>query len=273
MTHDPAAIPIRRAATVVVLRGEARPEILMLKRNARSVFVPDMWVFPGGAVDAADHDERIAARLDGLEQVIDIAEMTWNESAAHWAAVLRETYEEAGLVLGRHATGAPWNDGDLDANVAWRSRLNAGTAKLIDFLEATDAVLDASAVRYIARFITPMGPRRRYDARFFLAPVPSNQTASIDDDEAVGHQWISPADALDSVSAGDMVMMTPTVAVLRRLSQYATVADALAAADAPVGMQRMRLQPGPDDLRRIVFPGEDGYETADESSEFGTMRV
>lgn len=157
MNHDPATVPVRRAATVVVIRDAERPEVLMLKRNRRSVFVPDMWVFPGGAVDAEDHHDDLTDRLRGLEQVMHAVDMSASDAAAHWAAVLRETYEEAGLMLGHDADGRAWTDADLVRHTRWRDALNAGETDLASFVAAADLVLDAAAVRYIARFVTPLG--------------------------------------------------------------------------------------------------------------------
>jgi 8-oxo-dGTP pyrophosphatase MutT (NUDIX family) len=68
----------RQAATVIVLRGGgAGLEVLLVKRNPASRFMGGAWVFPGGAVDAADGEH----------------------DAAHRAAGVREVQEEAGLAL------------------------------------------------------------------------------------------------------------------------------------------------------------------------------
>ncbi len=49
----------RAAASVVLLRrggkhGDRELEVLLLKRSAEAKFMPNVWVFPGGAVDAED---------------------------------------------------------------------------------------------------------------------------------------------------------------------------------------------------------------------------
>lgn len=76
----PPDVPIRPAATVVVLR-DARPglEVLLLRRSSRLAFHGGAWVFPGGRVDldAGESDDEAGARL----------------------AAARETHEEAGLAL------------------------------------------------------------------------------------------------------------------------------------------------------------------------------
>jgi 8-oxo-dGTP pyrophosphatase MutT (NUDIX family) len=55
------------------LSGVEGLEVLLLRRNAKSSFVPDAWVFPGGMAEERDADLRVTA--------------------------VRETFEEAGLRL------------------------------------------------------------------------------------------------------------------------------------------------------------------------------
>ncbi|NDG92242.1 MAG: NUDIX hydrolase, partial [Gammaproteobacteria bacterium] len=50
---DPASVPIRPAATVMLIRETPALEVLMMRRHAKTVFAGGMWVFPGGAVDPA----------------------------------------------------------------------------------------------------------------------------------------------------------------------------------------------------------------------------
>ena len=54
----PTPIP---AASVIVLR-DGPLEVLLLRRNDNSSFVPGAWVFPGGAIDAGETPEHAAAR-------------------------------------------------------------------------------------------------------------------------------------------------------------------------------------------------------------------
>ena len=50
---------IRNAATVIVLRDRHdRPAILMGQRGAKAAFMPNKFVFPGGAVDPDDAGEK-----------------------------------------------------------------------------------------------------------------------------------------------------------------------------------------------------------------------
>ena len=78
--EDPEAVPVKAAATVILLRdGEAGLEVLVLRRDTNLAFHGGSWVFPGGRVDPEDE------------------EATTNELAAARLAAAREAKEEAGL--------------------------------------------------------------------------------------------------------------------------------------------------------------------------------
>jgi len=272
--YDPMAIHVRPAATVMLVRQRDEVEVLMLRRNARSVFVGDMWVFPGGAVDEADRDATLYERLRGVDLDGARTRLELEDAPAYWVATIRETFEEAGVLVALEDDDTAVNSGRLAAGEfeSWRDGLNAGTATMRSFLDDTSLLLDGSRLAYVARFITPVGPPRRYDARFFLAHAPEDQLASVDNDEAVGHEWVSPAEAIAKEQSGEMEMMTPTLACLRRLAAYDTADDALAAAWAGTAETRLRINLDERGVRRIAFTGDEGYEAASDS-EFGWLGI
>lgn len=219
---EPAAA--RPAATVVLLRdGGAGPEVLLLRRHRASGFVPGAFVFPGGRVDAADADPRLAERADGLDGRDE-------PGAAYWIAAAREAFEEAGVLLARDAAGRPLPDAGRDATLAgWRDALLAGRVSLGGVLDALGARLALHDVVYCAHWITPVAEPRRYDTRFFLARLPDGCGVHIHDREVTEAAWLTPADALERFRAGRLPMVFPTVATLESLAPYAGVAEALAA--------------------------------------------
>ncbi|MEX3014615.1 NUDIX hydrolase [Gymnodinialimonas hymeniacidonis] len=185
------AVPIRDAATVIVLRdAETRPRVLMGQRGKSAVFMPSKFVFPGGAVDAVDATIPLARppKQDCATRLEDGADALIN-------AAVRELWEETGLLLGAKDTRAA----ALDAPRGWRGYL------------ATGHLPDGAALEYVFRAITPPGRPRRFDARFFLVNAAALASDPDDfsgaEDELSHLQWV----ALDEVRGFDMPFITEVV--------------------------------------------------------------
>lgn len=109
MQDTPANPPIRDAATVVVLRriGD-EPCVLMGQRGAKAAFMPNKFVFPGGAVDAEDHNVPLGAPLLPQDHSRLSAQSTCPPNALA-AAALRELWEETGQIMGTPSPpDTPW---------------------------------------------------------------------------------------------------------------------------------------------------------------------
>tara|TARA_R110002110_G_scaffold240244_1_gene456396 strand:+ start:43244 stop:44005 length:762 start_codon:yes stop_codon:yes gene_type:complete len=187
-------VPVRDAATVILVRDRAtRPQVLMGQRGSKAVFMPSKFVFPGGAVDPDDARVPLAGMV-GPVCAARLAEGAVAERVhALQAAAIREVWEESGLVL-----GAPGE---------WRGPVPADWE---DF-SATGHLPCAAAFRYVFRAITPVGPPRRFDARFFLV----DETAVAGDpddfsrasDELSQLQWIP----LEEIASLDLPLITEVV--------------------------------------------------------------
>ena len=219
------------AATVVLLRDGAHgsPDVLLTKRPSTMAFAPDLHVFPGGRIDAADHDQRLAARsaLDAAAAAERLGRnLAPGDALAAHVAALRELFEETGLLLVEPETttraAARLRDGLLD-----------GTTTFADAIEQLDVRLGTDALVPIGHWTTPPIMARRFDTWFFAAAVPGSAAAlAFDPREVVAHQWLSPRAALEAMAAGEIEMWIPTSATLQLLEHA----------------------PGIDDLgRRIVF--------------------
>lgn len=125
----------------------------MGQRGARAAFMPDRFVFPGGAVDPADLAlaQAMPEAAQGLGR-LGVATMPTLAPALRLTAI-RELWEETGLRLGAQGTPVP------EAGADWRAFFAGG---LRPDLEALDLFF---------RAVTPPGRSRRFDARFFLAPA------------------------------------------------------------------------------------------------------
>ena len=94
--------------------------------------------------------------------------------------------------------------------------VHAGELSMEELCRRDDLVLDLSAIRYVAHWVTPVGEGpRRFDTRFFLAAAPDDQEGAHDDAELVHSMWVRPADAVAQAEAGELLMMPPTIANLR----------------------------------------------------------
>ena len=204
-------------------------EILMLRRNLRSDFVGGAHVFPGGAVDDADTDAQNvvwgldddhASRRLGLE----------SGGLAFYVAALRELFEEAGLLIACDQAGRRVSFRDDEARHRWaqhRRDVNAGERAFVATLRAEGFLLDLSNVEYVAHWITPVGPPRRYDTRFFVALAPEDQVATHDAHETVADHWVRPFDALAAHDRGEFEMILPTVRNLSAIAGFASAGEVL----------------------------------------------
>jgi 8-oxo-dGTP pyrophosphatase MutT (NUDIX family) len=141
----PQAVRARDAASLILLRGAGRDLELLVGRRPLSVrFMPGVYVFPGGAVDAED------ARPWQTE----IDEGFFPPRLMRCArAALRETWEESGVFFGRAETAPATLQ---SANLVAEAYAAAGVAAAFDRLT------------YIGRAITPARVFRRFNTRFFL---------------------------------------------------------------------------------------------------------
>jgi 8-oxo-dGTP pyrophosphatase MutT (NUDIX family) len=142
--------PRDAAALVITRAGPREASVLLGQRHRGHVFMPNKFVFPGGRVDPSDARAPLATAL--RPEVLHKLALGCTEARARALALaaVRETFEEAGLLVGRRAAEVP------------RTRVRAWAAFL-----AHGVVPALDALEYVARAITPPGEHRRFDTRFF----------------------------------------------------------------------------------------------------------
>ena len=236
-------------------------QVLMLRRTAAMKFAPGAYVFPGGSVDPADYGAEVGwqgpspaefgARLGASPEV----------ARALVCAAVRETFEEAGVLLAEAPGGGPLAAPSGPSWEADRMAVAAGALPLAELLARRGLVLRADLLVPWARWITPEGEPRRFDARFFAAALPDGQ-------EAVGHEaeadhvaWLRPADAIDAAKAGELSLLPPTATTLGEFA----AADAAGAGLADMlGTRRVIATVQPclvleDGASWLVIPDGVGY--------------
>lgn len=270
LDFDPAAVPVRPASTVMIVDDRPDLQVLLIKRNARMVFAGGMWVFPGGRVDPGEADE-FEPYCDGLDDAGASELMGIDDDAlAFWVAAIRENFEEVGLFLGRCADDSPLPAEALKSD---RTALNSGDKTFLDIVRGRNLRLDTSAVHYVAHWVTPVGSPRRFSARFFVTRPPAGQTATHDENETVDWSWMSPRAALDQFERGEIVMMSPTVRMLRSLALFESADQVMHAASANLPDERVRVKYLAEGGYTIVMPGEPGYDEGDQDKENGWVRL
>ncbi len=186
---------IKNAATVILLRGSQKnPEVLMGQRGKNASFMPNKFVFPGGALDPGDSE--IDFNGDIPTKCIEKLRLKADPSLAIplIAAGIRELWEETGLILGSKS----------------KTKMDSIPKNWKDFF-ALGYQPSADNIEFVFRAITPPGRTRRFDARFFLLSS-DNIKGDLDDfSKASGElshlQWIE----LNSTQNLDLPFITEIV--------------------------------------------------------------
>ena len=258
---DPETVPIRPAATVMLIDDRPDLQIYMLQRHANTVFAGGMWVFPGGAVDHQD-DASYYKDIATHRADAEASELMALPAGglAYYMAAIRETFEEAGILLALHAEDeSPLviSPEDTPRFNNYRDILNAGEIELKTILENENLLADVGQMHYVARWITPLGSPRRFDARFFIARIPSNQIPQHDDSELVNSAWLTPREILERIAQEEMVLMTVTERMIRSLALFESASQVIEAAAKNLPDQRARVD---SKTGKITMPGEPGYD-------------
>jgi 8-oxo-dGTP pyrophosphatase MutT (NUDIX family) len=266
---DPTTVPVKPAATVLLVRDAdaGGVEVFMLRRTFNAAFASGMFVFPGGKVDDVDGVDEIAELCDGLtdshaSSLLGIA----SGGLAYWVACIRECFEEAGVLLARHESTGDVVRFDDDATAkrfeVERENIHDGSVALLDLCKREGLRLTTDDIHYVSHWITPMGEKRRFDTRFFIARAPQAQDPLHDEGETIESFWISPQEAIERAHEKDLMLMPPTKANIEFLLPYKTADEVLAAA-AQVGMPQTILPKLKIDsdgrVVGIAMPGDPEY--------------
>ena len=157
--EEEAHVTPRHAASLIVLRDRAAgPEILMGLRGAGHRFMPNVLVFPGGAVDADDMAAPVgtALRPDTRAHLAKAAD----ERLVHaiGVAAARELEEETGLTLGNPA--------------------------------------DLHGLHFLCRMVTPPPSPVRFNARFLVVDYDLISGTLVGSGELEGLRYIGVEEAL-----------------------------------------------------------------------------
>ena len=252
------------AATVTLVRDAPRGlEVLMLQRSHSLKFMPGVYVFPGGALDAADSSPEIQAMCAGLEdEAASRALGVERGGIAYWVAAIREAFEEAGILLAYDASGSMVSlHGDAAERYrAHRSSLDERRGDFGAIVRDEGLRLAVDRLTYFGHWITPVSAPRRYDTRFFLAVAPERQEARHDNYETIAQVWVRPQEALDLCARETLNMRFPTIKTLEQFTRCATAAELVAVLSSTRVVRPLLPRMTRDG--RTLLPNDPGYEEA-----------
>ena len=247
----PEAIP---AATLILMRpaADGPPELLMMERSDTMAFAAGALVFPGGRIDADDHE--IARRY-----------RSYSDATARIAAI-RETIEETGIAAAMTPVPA------AEAVAAMRGELVGGTP-FSAVLDMTRIRLELDRLTPFARWCPNFRETRRFDTLFYVAEAPPDaHPASADETESVRTLWASAAEIIAEIEAGRAHAIFPTRRNLERLAGLGSIEEARAdAARHPVETITPWVEER-DGRHWICIPEEIGYPVTAELLETARRR-
>jgi glyoxylase-like metal-dependent hydrolase (beta-lactamase superfamily II)/8-oxo-dGTP pyrophosphatase MutT (NUDIX family) len=189
----------RTAAACILVRGDAEPELLLVKRNATLKFMAGHHVFPGGRV----HDE------ESVERVVHATD------ADHARAVLtaaREVFEETGLLCVSGTLPPAAVTGPA------RLRLLADELDFAAWLAEHGLIVDAADFAPAGAWLTPPFLPIRFATQYFLHHVRGDQQPRLVEGEIVALDWFTPGEARARWMQGQIHISTPVAYTLRQLA-------------------------------------------------------
>lgn len=262
----------RPASTLLLLREQDTGlEVYLVKRHGRSGFMASAHVFPGGRVD--EEDRTFVSHLtegsrrqchDLLDHATDVA-----TAVAFAIAAIRETAEECGVLLARDPAGGPVAaSAARDVVSALRQGASFGA-----LLRERSWEPDVGALAPFAWWITPTAEPRRFDTRFFVAPLPDGQEPAADQQETTEGAWYAPATALAAYAAGDIFLAPPTLATLEDIRGAQHLQDARAQALRPLRPVCPELLHDDDGSLLLALPGDPRHPISERAQRASRTRI
>jgi glyoxylase-like metal-dependent hydrolase (beta-lactamase superfamily II)/8-oxo-dGTP pyrophosphatase MutT (NUDIX family) len=215
----------RDAATVILARprDDGSYEVLLTGRPESMAFMGGTYVFPGGALDEADSAPEMAARsaLDVAEASARLGESIDPERALGlFCCAVRELYEEAGVLLASEANGRPVDPAKVrEVYAPHHAEVGHDPGTFAAFLAREGLTLQTDALVPHGRLVTPEQSPIRFDARFFVAPMPEGQAVIPHATEVHEWLWITPVEGLERAQRKELAVPIPTLAILQGLAE------------------------------------------------------
>lgn len=249
--------PSRPSATIMLVRdGKEGVEVFMVVRDRPMDGAMGAVVFPGGKIDTEDRHPEHWGHLSPPQSHPDLP---------YWLAAMRETFEEAGVVIARPKGTTTGDIAPARAAEMVIKHRDALLDRKITFAEiirseGLDPALDHMV--HFAHWQTPLGLPKRFDTHFFLVSAPEGQEPIHDGREMVDCFWTPPGRIVEEAVTGKRTLVPATRLNLELLAESRTVAEAMERARqrqvVMVRPERFKTEAGAWAVR---IPAEAGYKT------------
>ena len=238
----------RDAATVILVRtiNDGSWELFLARRHRHQAFMAGAFVFPGGQLEESDCEPELSSLVLAADSfhpkaLLQDNGLTPDRARGFFIAAIRETFEEAGILLAGDSNGnfITFNKEEgLARFSAHRQALNGAEISFADILRKEKILLFPDTLIPFSHWITPESETKRFNARFFLARLPRGQEPVDDCTELTEFLWVTPQNALSMQRSRKIILMPPTLMTIMALTQFASVDELFAAAK-----RRGRLSP------------------------------
>jgi 8-oxo-dGTP pyrophosphatase MutT (NUDIX family) len=231
---------LKDAATVILIRPlkSGDWELFLARRHQNQTFMAGAYVFPGGQLEETDKNPQLenyikTADVFDPRRLLQNSSLPGEKARGIFIAAIRETFEEAGILLGGKTTGdfVSFHDEKvLDRFNDYRHQLNASQITLEGIARKEDISFFPDALTPYAHWITPEFEKKRFSTRFFLAKLPLCQTPVADAMELTESLWVTPQEALEMNRRKEIILMPPTFKTIEELSAFKDMDELFSAA-------------------------------------------
>jgi 8-oxo-dGTP pyrophosphatase MutT (NUDIX family) len=216
----------RLSAAVMLLRPsktDGKIEVFMVQRPTQSRFAPNVFVFPGGAVEPDDGEAEV---IPGICVPITPPSQATELGRGVRLAAIRELFEESGILLAEYNQASLKNE-QINQFPLYQQKIIEHTLTIAELAAAEDLVYSSDALIHCAHWITPENSPLRFETHFFLALLPPDQIAKHNSHELISSEWIRPSEALKRHATGLFPLVFATVHQLQLLTTYDSPEEAL----------------------------------------------
>ena len=232
------------AATVILIRPSKSCdwEIFLARRHQKQTFMAGAYVFPGGQLEETDNDPQLENYIKTADvfdpcRLLQDSSLPGEEALGFFIAAIRETFEEAGILLGGKTTGnfvSFHNEKVLKRFNDYRRELNSSQITLAEIARKENIFLFPDTLIPYSHWITPDFEKKRFNTRFFLAKLPPGQTPLADAMELTESLWVTPQEALKMHIEQKIILMPPTLKTIEELFVFRNIDELFSAAKTKI---------------------------------------